>query len=575
MANKNIVSKSYPHNVKSFTEHLKKCLKYISEPLQVLFETFKKGDIGGIPRNNALGLFDEWAHRSLLPKPNETCEFVKSVFSDKMGTEVVGSVEKIYKELEEKLPFESKAIGDFVDKAIASIRMGKNISDAIYENVWILYDSAVKNFLYQTAHIIVGRILLYRVGVDKGVFEPVSSSTFDKPHLELYHTIRKNYENLIPEVYALSEFDWWYIPDIHKGALSNSEKVLLDNIESDIDKALEGIFNILNAYDFSYVDRDVWKEVYLEYLSEDERRRLGFVPTPDEIVELILDLIGYEEDSAGLCEKKLLDPACGSGTFLVEAVRRLRAHLERPMPCHSELHDKRKPEWERKKEILDKITKSIYGVDIHPFATFLTTLNIIFQLLDLYMDVKRYHPYYNISLEIVTHDALMKGVEEAQTRLDEHFNARFKEALRRKEKYLQVIETKFDYVVGNPPWGGVLRGKLGPLSDSRKREEYRKRYSSATGKFDIYVLFMERGLEWLKEGGTLGMITQITYLDSEFGRGIREYILNNATVMYLIDLSEFGDIIFPGFTNYPAITIMRKSKSSDGKVIRIKVSKGD
>jgi len=70
------------------------------------------------------------------------------------------------------------------------------------------------------------------------------------------------------------------------------------------------------------------------------------------------------------------------------------------------------------------------------------------------------------------------------------------------------------------------------------------------------------------------MITQITYLDSGFGEGIHKYIMDNATMLYLVDLSEFGDVIFPGFTNYPAITVIKKVKSSgDVKVLKIKVSK--
>jgi predicted helicase len=223
--------------------------------------------------------------------------------------------------------------------------------------------------------------------------------------------------------------------------------------------------------------------------------------------------------------------------------------------------------------MLDIISESIYGIDIHPFATFLTTLNIIFQLLDLYVDVKHYYPEYKLHLRIVTHDALVVTTLPLEE-VAEEGNSRLKEASRRSKEFEEVLKQQFDYVVGNPPWGGVLRGKLGPLSDEKKREEYRKRFKSATGKFDIYVLFMERGLRWLKDGGILGMITQITYLDSDFGKGIRKYIMDNATMLYLVDLSEFGDAIFPGFTNYPAITVIKKVKSSgDVKVLKIKVSK--
>ena len=586
------VSKDKPYVIESLVRDLNNSLKEIQEPLRGLFDAFKEGRIGGKPREIALKLFNEWNYRSLFPTVSEMHEFVRNAIKNNRHIEngfIRIDADKVSRELEDKLPFDPKAVKRFVDSTIATImksigglkwskELEKRFDEVLYaavdEHIWGVYEATVDTFILQTAHVIVGRILLYRIGVDKGVTSEIPLPKSDKPFLKLHHEIRENLERLFPEIYALSEFDWWYVPDVYRETIeSDEQRKLLSNIEEELDRRLSRVFRRLETYDFSFIDRDVWKEVYLKFLPEDERRRLGFVPTPDEIVELILDLVGYSGNSPELCKKKLLDPACGSGTFLVETVRRLRKHLESEMPCHKELYDKRLPDWERKKRILDIISESIYGIDIHPFATFLTTLNIVFQLLDLYVDVKHYYPDYRLRLRIVTHDALVVDMPLLKE-VAEVGNSRLREAVRRSKEFAEILKQQFDYVVGNPPWGGVLRGKLGPLGDERKREEYKKRFKSATGKFDIYVLFMERGLRWLKDGGILGMITQITYLDSDFGEGIRKYIMDNATMLYLIDLSEFGDVIFPGFTNYPAITVVKKVKSSnDVKVLRIKVSK--
>jgi hypothetical protein len=586
------VSRDKPHIIGSFVSSLNDSLKEIQEPLRRLFDAFRKGEIGGKPREVALKLFNEWNYRSMFPTVNETREFVCNVIKNSKRLEnnfVKIDMSKVSRELEDKLPFDPKAVKRFVDSTIATImksvsglkwseelekRFDEIVCVAVDENIWSVYEVAVNTFILQTAHVIVGRMLLYRIGVDKGVIGELRLPESDKRFLKLHREIRENLEKLFPEVYALSEFDWWYVPDVYREAIeSDGQRKLLSNIEEELDKALSRVYGRLEAYDFSYIDRDVWKEVYLKFLPEDERRKLGFVPTPDEIVELILDLVGYTENAPELCKKKLLDPACGSGTFLVEAIRRLRKHLESEMPCHGKLYDRMLPDWERKKRMLDIISESIYGIDIHPFATFLTTLNIVFQLLDLYVDVKHYYPDYKPRLRIVTHDALVIDMPLLKE-IAEVDNSRLKEATRRSKEFAEILKQQFDYVVGNPPWGGVLRGKLGPLGDEKRRKEYKKRFNSATGKFDIYVLFMERGLRWLKDGGILGMITQITYLDSDFGKGIRKYTIDNATMLYLVDLSEFGDVIFPGFTNYPIITVIKKAKSSgDVKVLKIKVSK--
>jgi hypothetical protein len=558
------VNKDQPHIIRAFIEDLNNCISEIRISLYDLFNAFRTNKITGKPREYALRLFDEWIYGSQLPKFSEVLGFTKVVF------EKSTSIKEIHSKLIDKLPFGKKVIERFVDGVEADRKRGGNLEDVLIGRLWEVYETNVSNFLQQTAHVIISRLLLYKVGLDKKVFDQITLPTPPRPYLKFYNNVRESMEKLASGIYFLSEFDWWYIPDVYRGTLSSHQQVQLHNIEDKLDVALAHANKILETYNFAYVDRDVWKDVYLFYLSEDERRRLGFVPTPDEIVELILDLVGYDESCEGLCQKKMLDPACGSGTFLVEAILRLRRHLEHEMPCHVTVHMKGLPEWERKKRMLDIITEAIHGVDIHPFATFLTALNLLFQLLDLYAEVKDHYPNYILRLKVVTHDSLVlePSLSEYQ---EELANARLKEAIRRTKEYAEINGMRFHYVVGNPPWGGVLRGKLGPLGDPKSRKEYSK-YKGAFGKFDIYVLFIERGLKWLNEGGILGMITQITYLDSGFGRGIVSYIRDNASITHFVDLSELGDVIFPGFTNYPAITIMKKVKPScNVNLIRIKV----
>ena len=535
-------------------------------PLSRLFDAFRKEEIAGKPKEYALRLFDEWAYRSQLPKFSEVSDLATTMF------QVEHPISDIKDKLCDKLPFDKKLIERFIDRIEAEKRRNKRLDDVIPVHVWELYTANVSSFLQQTAHVIVSRLLLYRVGLDKGVFDQMGLPDPPRPYLRFCKAIRERMETSASGIYFLSEFDWWYVPDVYRGALALQQQTQLGNIEDELDVAASHIVETLRAYDFSNVDRDVWKDVYLSYLSQDERQRLGFVPTPDEVVELILDLAGYEETNEGLCQEKLIDPACGSGTFLVEALLRLRKHLERKMNCHAELHERNMPTWERNKKILDTLTEEIHGVDIHPFATFLTTLNLLFQVLDLFSTVKDHYPDYSLGLKIVTHDSLVLHPSLAEYQQERLTNARLAEAVKRTRQYEQINNLKFGYVVGNPPWGGVLRGKIGPLGDAEKRKEYEE-YKGAFGKFDIYALFIERGLRWLDENGILGMITQVTYLDSSFGKGILDYIKENATITHIVDLSDLGDIIFPGFTNYPAISIMRKTRApSEANTIRIKVT---
>lgn len=70
----------------------------------------------------------------------------------------------------------------------------------------------------------------------------------------------------------------------------------------------------------------------------------------------------------------------------------------------------------------------------------------------------------------------------------------------------------------------------------------------------------------------MGMITQIMYLEQSYGKGIKSRLRRRATITHLIDLSKLGKLIFSGFTNYPAITVVRNEKSARGsKAIEVKV----
>jgi predicted helicase len=342
---------------------------------------------------------------------------------------------------------------------------------------------------------------------------------------------------------------------------------VLSQFEAELDKDLGRAYSMLKRYDFELVDLDIWKKVYQGFLSREDINRLGFVTTPDEIVDLILDLASYSEAETELCKREVLDLACGSGTFLVEALSRLRKHLETDMPCHKK--EKGLPEWIVQKEVLETILRNINGIDINPFAAFLTTMNLTFLLIDIYSKVKHKYAGFSLSFNVATHDSLAKRPVVQQ--IDPKINSRVREAVTRSRRYSELCDRRFDLVVGNPPWGAVLRGAIGPLGDENQREFYKKEYKkSAIGKYDYYVLFMDRGIRWLKDNGTLAMITQVTYVSQGFGEGIKKVIRDQASFEVFVDVSNFGPLIFPKYVNYPAITVLCKSgKQKDVTLVEV------
>jgi hypothetical protein len=105
-----------------------------------------------------------------------------------------------------------------------------------------------------------------------------------------------------------------------------------------------------------------------------------------------------------------------------------------------------------------------------------------------------------------------------------------------------------DYVVGNPPYVNIKN-----IPES-KQDWYKQLYNSAYGRFDLYVLFLERGLDLLSEDGKLGYITSNKFTRSRYGKNIRRII---STEYSLSQYVEFGDIdVFSDATNFASILIM-------------------
>ncbi|EQD37066.1 type I restriction-modification system methyltransferase subunit like protein, partial [mine drainage metagenome] len=94
--------------------------------------------------------------------------------------------------------------------------------------------------------------------------------------------------------------------------------------DGELDHVLNRVLWILNQFNFAKVDRDILGKLYEKYLPKEERKALGEFYTPDEVIDYILDAVEYVPNKA-IEGKDLIDPACGSGGFLVRATARLIA----------------------------------------------------------------------------------------------------------------------------------------------------------------------------------------------------------------------------------------------------------
>ena len=384
-----------------------------------------------------------------------------------------------------------------------------------------LSDEEVKEtFCKESIYVLLNKLLFLRICEDKGFLKKKSISNGgieevrkiikerfaeDVVYKEILEVGFKSGKTIYPHFYETGILDWFKTGD------------------GQLDKLLNKVLWILNQFNFAHVDRDVLGNLYEKYLPSGERKKLGEFYTPVEVIDYILTSVGYTY-SHEIENKDLLDPACGSGGFLVRATRRLisrflikfgkadKKELRDPKNW-KEILDRLNPD--EAKIILDSIKEHIYGFDINPFACHIAEMNLLFQVIDLYQKVKRKYPQYKLGrFNIYQTDSLEVPKQKQITDFGNHYDY-FAE----REKIDEIKNKKFDFVVGNPPYVRVQ------LLDWRTRKYLCENYETAFGNFDLYVLFFERGLNWLKQGGKLGYITSNQFMNREYGKKLREFIL--------------------------------------------------
>ncbi len=374
-------------------------------------------------------------------------------------------------------------------------------------------------FALQAAYVVFIRLLLIRVCEDKGIFpnrfisdgglqhwqediERYFVFAQGNPYDPLLDMAYKNAQNIYAHFFTGRELFNWYRPDRQHFVMA---------------------LHRLSRFDFAGVDSDIIGTIYNTYVNRKEKREKGQYYTPPAIVNYILDTIGYSGTAMIGSNKRLIDPACGSGSFLVTAAKRFVSAYK----GSSERVDD-------PVAVLERLQQNLFGFDLNPFACYLAEVNLLIQVMDLVKQahdvgkrptIQRFH-IYNV-------DALTRPTGR-------YYYTHFNTLLAEENDAVEQIKSRapntpyahgFAFVVANPPYGATLSEAYKDILRSDWADVF-------YGQPDTYTFFLKLGIELLANNGKLGFITPNTYLMGKNTAALRKKLLTLGRVEQVVDLPQ-------------------------------------
>ncbi|MGA2436416.1 MAG: N-6 DNA methylase, partial [Bryobacteraceae bacterium] len=351
---------------------------------------------------------------------------------------------------------------------------------------------------------IIDRLIFIRVCEDRKI-EPVTLLS----RLREWKGTRKgrSFYSLLVDVFR--EFDSIYNSNLfgeHPSDRLKIDDLLLNQIIYELYESKDHL-----EYDFAAIDSDVLGNIYEQYLgymlqkhkkgvvlteSYEQRRKFGAYYTPPYIVKFIIQNTIQQvflENSHQ--QVRVLDPACGSGSFLIEALSTI-------------ITQSKASSFEEKVQAL---TDSVYGIDLDPKAVEIAQLNLLLRILEKGKTLPKLGHNIQCGNSIIE-DSAVAG--------DKAFNW--------EKRFSQLKDPLFDAVIGNPPY--VSWTEIDPREPLESGQfldlAYRCRPNHKDAQPNLYLFFIVRALSRCKN--RFGFILPTEWLGANYARDFRDYIINNS-----------------------------------------------
>jgi adenine-specific DNA-methyltransferase len=251
--------------------------------------------------------------------------------------------------------------------------------------------------------------------------------------------------------------------------------------------------------------------IYTVMLPESMRSEMGAYYTPPPMVNRLLDL--SEKAGTDFSNCTAIDPACGGGAFLAPVALRMLKHSTKNTP----------------QEILEDISARLRGIELDPFASWITQVLLETSLLSLCVEAGQRFPQVITVGDALNHDGI----------------------------------GKFDLVIGNPPYGRVK------LNDTM-REKYAR---SLYGHSNLYGLFTDLALRLAKDNGVIAYLTPTSFLGGQYFKSLRK-LLTEATDPVAFDFIADREGVFDDVLQETILVSYRVGKLSNDADVSLIIPQG-
>nr|WP_139357203.1 TaqI-like C-terminal specificity domain-containing protein [Leptospira alexanderi] len=443
--------------------------------------------------------------------------------------------------------------------------------------------------LNNAVQLLIDRIIFLRIAEDR--------------NMEKYGLLSEASKN--KEVYKNLNKLFLKANDKYNSGLFKPEKWVSD-LDID-DKIFQNIIKSLYypdcPYELSVLPIEILGNIYEQFLGktirlttshqakveekEEVRKAGGVYYTPQYIVHYIVkNTIGEKVKDVDLYNHPkltVLDPACGSGSFLVGAYSFLldkylenftdKKHLDKSLKnglVYQVSQNTYRLSIEVKQNIL---LHHIFGVDIDGQAVEVTKLSLLLKLMEdeNSESADRLFKHSDIKLLPDLHKNIKCGnsligsdfYEEKDLSLFGKIELRKVNTFDWEKEFADVFnDGGFDCVIGNPPY--VRQETLGEEFKLYAKDHFKATFA---GTADLYIYFIEKGLSLLKKDGFYSIIVANKWMRANYGEALRKFLKSKR----IFEIIDFGDLpVFKSATTYPCIIKLNNDKPQNIKVVQVK-----